>query len=216
MNGFRQARKPTTKAVENRQNTMEQQFGQILQMMQVANNALRQQINQLNGRLETLEYRSLATMRLGEQKAVFTPAEHAITAEAIRVEVFNEASLADDTARGLTPSTTGVIAAGSVVEMRLIATDPTTGVEIPGLSMLRSKITVGKGELSKVVEAGLIGTHVGATETFTVTGDEDFGPYKDKQVAFSAHILRVLELPSKAAEPATEVVAAEPVSDLPL
>lgn len=211
MKGFREVKKPTTKAVESRQNQMEKNleknFGNLVMAMQASNNALRQEIMTLQRRLDTVDYRSLSTLRLAGTKGLFTAEEHEAQADVLRIEQFDELSAADDKAKGLI-LTDAPVSAGLVAEVRLIATHPADAAENAGqriseLSLLRSKILIGSGELAKEVEDGFIGLKAGEVKTYSVLGGEKFGPYEGKTVSFKVEVLRVLSVPVQNAEAIT-------------
>ena len=114
---------------------------------------------------------------------------------------FRAASDADDKNRKLVNTVADYqISKSDVVTLGITASDVATDTVIEDLSLFRSKLDIGKGEI-KIIEDQLIGLKKGESREWTSTLGAEFGQYNGKVVKFKAEIFDIKTLPVEVKEP---------------
>lgn len=207
--GF-QPKKKTNKALENDQKQLETRLRNALMMVQMQLNQMSQKVSMLERQAELIDYRSLATMKLAQDKFVFTEAEHDAAAETLRIATFTEQSERDNETRNLKPTDEGLVN-DVVYVFRIDAFEgatvrgvdgneipnPNAGVKIESLSLLRMKVAYGAGEFPKEIEDQLAGAKAGETRSFEIVAPKTLGSWEGRPVRFNVDVLQTFKAEPK-------------------
>lgn len=181
---------------------------QVLMLASRQNQALASQLAELSRQVETVDFRSLATMDLLAEKGILTKDAHLAYVEAARIKEFEDKSAEDDKARNLTPAE-GPVKIGQFVTIQMSAHDAETGESIERLTVFRSKVQVGSGDLHPTLEQEFIGMEVGKAKEFTIELPPEFQGLAGKKVKFGVTVLDLKNAPQPEAATAEEPPKAE-------
>lgn len=198
--GFRQKKGPTKKEVVN---TYQKQLSQLASSMSQQYSTCIQKIMQLervfqllDNRVDVCDYRSLSTLKLLENKELFGEGEHTAMAESLKLQEFVEASAKDDERRKLQVVENRGAEMGDIITISLEAFNTENNEKIDALSAMRSKIDLGRGQMS-IIEKELTGLVVGEKKEFTLKLGKEFGEFADKDVKFVVETFDLKQLPPK-------------------
>lgn len=205
--GFRQKGQPTKKEVVDQYQSQLVNLGNasVRQFTYLINelNKLKQELALISEQVKLTDFRSLATMKLLEDKNLVTSDEHIVKAEEIQISNFEEASLLDDAKRNLMPVLGRGAQNGDSLTVSVEAFD-STGAKLEKLSMMRMKVNVGEGALLEL-EPHLAGLVAGETKEVVVKLGKAHGEFADQDVKFA---IKALDL--KVAPPVMEKVSETP------
>lgn len=202
-----------TQKVQELSNSV-QQF-QTWNMKQLS--SLMQQIMNMSARLEAIDYRTVATRNLLIAKGVFTDEEHANEAKKLRIEDFDKESAIDDIKRKLMPvSDDHEAKLGDIMTAEIeatyastfktadgteVATDPAkAGLPISQLSTLRTKVSLGSGELMPDLEVKLLGAKKGDKRVVELAMPTAYQAFAGEAVKFEVNVID-LKVPLKMEAP---------------
>lgn len=210
-NGFRVPKKPTTaKAMSKRMDRLEKTVQAAFTQVGMRLQEIQKEIVGLNNNIQTVDCRSLATLRMLERELEFVEGAHGKVAEEIRAEIFNEMSEAENDELCL-QSVDRPAAEGDTVVFTMDAFEKTedglagSSERINDLCIFRSKVQLGANRLPKEIEDQILGMTPRTSREFDMTIPENFGPkFSGMEVVYSLELLQVLE-PETTTQPSESV-----------
>ncbi len=199
--GIMRSKKPTAKQLAGRADGTEKALNQLFVMLSQEIGKLKSEVTSLRQLADKANVRSMATMNLLVGKS-FTSAEHEVAAESVNIEIFEDASAADDKERGLV-ETTDPVSAGTFFTAQIEATDSVTGERLPQLSVLRMKLEFEDKAYPKEIVDLFTGMVPGLPKTSPVLCSATLRGFEGKTVNFTVNVFKVLRAP--VVSPVTDV-----------